>query len=75
MMSVADTVLFPMQDILGLGTQSRMNRPGTDADNWRWRLKKDQISPTVTQNLGDMTEVYGRTWITKKKCLPVEFPE
>lgn len=61
MMSVADTVMFPLQDILGLGAESRMNRPGTDTGNWRWRLEKDQISPLVTENLGDMTEVYGRT--------------
>jgi len=38
-----------------------MNRPGTDAGNWRWRLEKDQISPLIPENLGDMTEVYGRT--------------
>ncbi len=50
-----------MQDILGLGVESRMNRPGTDKGNWRWQLEKDQISPLVTENLGDMTEVYGRT--------------
>jgi 4-alpha-glucanotransferase len=61
MMSVADTVLFPMQDILGLGAQSRMNRPGTDVGNWRWQLEKDQVGPLLTENLGDMTEVYGRT--------------
>ena len=61
MISVADTVMFPLQDILGRGAESRMNRPGTDAGNWRWRLEKDQISPRVTENLGDMTEVYGRT--------------
>jgi 4-alpha-glucanotransferase len=61
MMSVADTVMFPLQDILGLGTESRMNRPGTGTGNWRWQLEKDQISPLVTENLGDMTEVYGRT--------------
>lgn len=61
MMSVADTVIIPLQDILGLGAESRMNRPGTDAGNWRWRLEKDQISLPVTANLGDMTEVYGRT--------------
>jgi len=61
MMSVADTVMFPMQDILGLSAKSRMNRPGTDSGNWRWRLEKDQISPLVTETLSDMTEVYGRT--------------
>ena len=61
MMSVADTVMVPLQDILGLGAESRMNRPGTDTGNWRWRLEKDQISPLVIEKLGDMTEVYGRT--------------
>jgi 4-alpha-glucanotransferase len=61
MMSVADTVMFPLQDILGLGTESRMNRPGTDGGNWRWRLEQDRISPLVIENLGDLTEVYGRT--------------
>ncbi len=61
MMSVADTVIFPLQDILSLGVKSRMNQPGTDKGNWRWQLEKDQISPFVTDNLGDMTEVYGRT--------------
>jgi 4-alpha-glucanotransferase len=61
MMSVADTVIIPMQDILGLGAETRMNRPGTDAGNWRWRLEKDQISLPVIENLSDMTEVYGRT--------------
>jgi 4-alpha-glucanotransferase len=61
LMSVADTVIIPMQDILSLGAESRMNRPGTDTGNWRWRLEKDQIRPPVIENLGEMTEVYGRT--------------
>jgi 4-alpha-glucanotransferase len=60
MMSVADTVIFPMQDILSLGGESRMNRPGTDAGNWRWQLKKDQIRPAVTRNLADMTCIFRR---------------
>lgn len=61
MMSVAGTVIFPLQDILGLGADARMNRPGTGKGNWRWRLKENQITPAVTEKLGDMTEVYGRT--------------
>jgi 4-alpha-glucanotransferase len=61
MMSVADTVIIPLQDILSLGANSRMNRPGTDTGNWRWRLEKDQIRPPVIENLGEMTEIYGRT--------------
>lgn len=60
MMSVADTVIFPMQDILSLGGKFRMNRPGTDEGNWRWQMEKDPIDPFVTRNLADMTRIYGR---------------
>ena len=60
MISVADTVIFPLQDILALGAKARMNRPGTQTGNWRWQLKKDQISPLVTGYLGGMTAMYGR---------------
>ena len=38
MMSVADTAILPMQDILGLGEEARMNRPATTEKNWQWRL-------------------------------------
>jgi 4-alpha-glucanotransferase len=67
MMSVTDTVIIPMQDLLSLGAGSRMNRPGTDAGNWQWRLEKDQMSCLVAQNLGEMTKVYGRTRIVQKR--------
>lgn len=60
MMSVADTVIFPMQDILSLGGKSRMNRPGTDEGNWQWQMEKDQIGPSVTQNLAGMTRIFWR---------------
>ena len=60
MMSVADTVILPMQDVLNLGEESRMNRPGTDTGNWTWQLKKDQIDPDVTRNLADLTCIFGR---------------
>jgi len=60
MMSVADTVIFPMQDVLSLGRESRMNRPGTDAGNWTWQLKNDQIPPAVTRNLADITCIFRR---------------
>jgi len=60
MMSVARTVIFPMQDILGLGEQARMNRPATNKDNWQWRLRPDQVKPSTIQKLLRMTEIYGR---------------
>ena len=60
MMSVADTVIVPMQDILGLGRKSRMNRPGTDKGNWRWQMETDLIDPFVTKNLAEMTRIFRR---------------
>ncbi|MFA4849061.1 MAG: 4-alpha-glucanotransferase [Methanoregula sp.] len=60
MMSVADTVIIPLQDILGLGSTSRMNRPGTDAGNWRWQMEKDQTGPSMSKNLAEITQIFGR---------------
>jgi 4-alpha-glucanotransferase len=61
MMSVADTVIFPVQDILGLGAEARMNIPGTHKGNWRWRVLESQLAPEVGKNLCKLTEIYGRT--------------
>jgi 4-alpha-glucanotransferase len=58
--SVADTAIVPAQDLLGLGSEARMNRPGTTGGNWRWRLLPGQLTPDVARRLGDMTETYDR---------------
>ncbi len=60
MMSVANMVIFPMQDILGLGEVARMNRPATSKGNWRWRLLPEQMAPSLARRLLKMTEIYGR---------------
>ncbi len=60
MMSVASTVIFPIQDILGLGEDARMNRPATLEGNWQWRLLPDQMTPDLAPKLLEMTEMYGR---------------
>jgi 4-alpha-glucanotransferase len=60
MMSVAHTVIFPIQDLLGLGADSRMNVPSTTEGNWEWRLLPGQITPDLFEKLGEMTEIYGR---------------
>jgi 4-alpha-glucanotransferase len=60
MMTVADTVIIPMQDILGLGSEARMNRPGINKGNWRWRLSADEITPDITGRLKGMTGIYAR---------------
>lgn len=59
--SVADTVIIPMQDVLGLGSEHRMNVPATASGNWSWRLDNDAFSPKIAARLRELTELYGRT--------------
>lgn len=58
--SVANTAIFPMQDLLGLGGQCRMNMPGTSTGNWTWRFHWDMVAPDIEQRLRLMTETYER---------------
>jgi 4-alpha-glucanotransferase len=60
MMTVADTVIIPIQDLLRLGEEARMNRPATRNGNWEWRLDSQLLSPEVNRKLREMTELYGR---------------
>jgi 4-alpha-glucanotransferase len=43
--AIARLTIFPLQDVLGLGTESRMNRPGTARRNWEWRFTEDVLTP------------------------------
>jgi 4-alpha-glucanotransferase len=58
--SVADTVIIPVQDVLGLGRSARMNVPGHPIGNWTWRLRPGQLKPQTVAKLADMTAIYGR---------------
>jgi len=60
MMSVADLAIIPMQDILGLGENDRMNRPASPMGNWEWRLKEEQLSLSLVNKLTEITEIFGR---------------
>ena len=60
MMSVANTSIFPLQDVLGLGQKARMNVPGTVSGNWEWRFGSDTLVPGLSETLREMTETYGR---------------
>ncbi|MDQ3393856.1 MAG: 4-alpha-glucanotransferase [Bacteroidota bacterium] len=60
MMSVADLVIFPMQDILGLGQDAIMNKPSVAKGNWSWRLKKELITKNVSRDLLDMVVIFDR---------------
>ena len=56
MESVADTAIIPMQDVLGLGGECRMNRPAQANGNWVWRLKASDVTSDTTSFLKDMTQ-------------------
>jgi 4-alpha-glucanotransferase len=59
-MSVADLALFPLQDLLGLGSRARMNVPGTTDGNWTWRFSEDELTPDVAERMAKYSELYGR---------------
>jgi 4-alpha-glucanotransferase len=59
--SVADTVIIPMQDLLGLGSEARMNVPGFPTGNWRWRLTNDQLKDHhMRERLAELAATYYR---------------
>ena len=61
MMSVSDIAIIPMQDVLNLGGDARMNYPSVALGNWKWRLKKGQFSQEHIEWMRKLTETYGRT--------------
>ena len=58
--SVADTAIIPLQDVLGLGNESRMNTPGTTFGNWEWRLEPGELTDEITEHLRELTWLTGR---------------
>ncbi|MEO8877422.1 MAG: 4-alpha-glucanotransferase [Polyangiaceae bacterium] len=68
MASVANLSIFPVQDVLGLGSEARMNRPGEEAGNWSWRMKPGALGNMHAERLADLTTTYERTPAPKKKA-------
>jgi 4-alpha-glucanotransferase len=58
--SVANTAIIPMQDILGLGSEARMNLPASIGNNWTWRFQEGQLKTEMGERLRKMTKIYGR---------------
>jgi 4-alpha-glucanotransferase len=58
--SVADSAIVPLQDVLGLGSEARMNRPSTLGGNWRWRVRDDALQPDLSARLRRMAHLYER---------------
>jgi len=61
MMSTANTAIIPIQDILGLDSSSRMNRPASIKGNWRWRLSPRYLTSSLARRLRTINALYGRT--------------
>jgi 4-alpha-glucanotransferase len=59
--SVAAFAVVPMQDILGLGSEARMNEPGTIGGNWAWRMVPGAASPALARELRQLAVMYART--------------
>lgn len=58
--SVANLAIAPMQDFLGLGKEARINTPSTLGNNWRWRVKKSDLTDDLARKIADITMTYRR---------------
>ena len=58
--SVAETAIVPVQDILNLGSEARMNLPGAQHDNWSWRFASSALTEEHSTELRELAEVSGR---------------
>lgn len=58
--SVARTAIVPLQDVLGLGAEARLNTPATANGNWTWRLSADGLDPKKADDLAALTKLFGR---------------
>lgn len=58
--SIADVAIVPLQDVLGVGTEGRMNLPGTSKGNWRWRFRRGALTSELAGRLREMVLIYDR---------------
>lgn len=58
--SVADLVIIPIQDFLGMGSEARINVPSTIGTNWKWRLLEKDITREVIDYMAELTKIYER---------------
>lgn len=70
--SVARFSVVTMQDVLGLGSEARMNLPGSSQGNWRWRMRADELCKEDGARLREMAEAYDRRLFIQKKAVKEE---
>jgi len=68
--SVADTAIVPLQDVLGLGTEARMNLPNSTAGNWLWRFEPSALTDDIAAKLMDLCKLFGRApeYVESESC-------
>ncbi len=71
MCSRAALCMLPLQDVLGLGNEARMNRPGEKLGNWSWRLEPGQLTDELARRLYDSTEASRRSPLATVRRPPV----
>jgi 4-alpha-glucanotransferase len=69
--SIADIAILPFQDVLGLGSEGRMNFPSTVDGNWEWRYTWDQVKPEMADRLYELTALYARCKSDRLHLIPV----
>lgn len=65
MSSIANLAIIPYQDILGLGTDARMNFPGKAEGNWEWRYRSEAVNADISYRLNRLTKLFGRAPMPK----------
>jgi 4-alpha-glucanotransferase len=58
--SVADVGIIPLQDLLGMGSEARMNLPGSVKGNWKWRYRQGVMTENLRERLLNLTQIYDR---------------
>jgi 4-alpha-glucanotransferase len=71
--SVADTAVIPLQDIMRLDDEGRMNTPGRATGNWSWRFLPHQLHHGLAAGLGELADAYGRRRRAPGKTEPDPF--
>jgi len=59
--SVANVAIFPLQDILGLGSNARMNIPSKAEGNWGWRYRTEAMNSELSQRMKTFVQFFGRS--------------
>ncbi len=65
MNSPAAVAIFPMQDVLGLGSEAKMNVPGRGEGNWMWRVRGEAMTPELAAELRKLAEATGRAKVVQ----------